>query len=277
MWTAIARLVYKPKAKRYESDLTDEQWARLEPFLPERSIRGRPPKWSIRQILNAIFYMLRAGCQWRYLPKDFPPFTTVQHYFYTWRDNGFILQLNHLLVMDAREAMGREASPTAGIIDSQSTKTIEHAEHIGYDSGKKVKGRKRHMITDTNGFIMGAVVHPANIQDRDGACLVLESTRYLYPWMRYVFADGAYAGPKLKSKLKKLGKWIFKIIKRSDRIKGFELLPRRWVVERTFSWLLRNRRLAKDVERSIESARIWIFLASVQITLKKITTYRIVN
>ncbi len=142
----------------------------------------------------------------------------------------------------------------------------------GYDAGKKIKGRKRHILTDTQGFLVGAVVHAADVQDRDGAPDVLASIRYLYPWLRHVFADGGYAGQKLKAALTKIGDWTLQIVKRSDTAKGFELLPRRWVVERTFAWLNRNRRLAKDFERTIESATAWLFLASVQLIIRRVAS-----
>lgn len=175
--------------------------------------------------------------------------------------------INLALLLMAREAIGREASPSAGVIDSQSVKSTESGGPRGYDAGKKNKGRKRHILTDTQGFLVGAVVHTADIQDRDGAPDVLASIRQSFPWLRHIFADGGYAGDKLRSALARIGTWSLEIIKRSDAAEGFKLLPRRWVVERTFAWLNRNRRLAKDFERTIQSATAWLFLASVnQIT-----------
>ena len=196
--------------------------------------------------------------------------STVQCYFYAWRDSGLFKTINHDLLMELRVAEGREASPGAGVIDSQSVKTTESGGIRGYDAGKKIKGRKRHILTDTCGYLVHAVIHAADIQDRDGAPLVLKDVRQSFPFLRHVFADGGYAGDKLKNALAKIGTWSLEIIKRSDAAKGFVLLPRRWVVERTFAWLNRNRRLAKDFERTIESATAWLFLASIQMITRRI-------
>lgn len=245
----------------------------LEPFFPPPSDVGRPRKWPMRRIVEAILYLLRGGLPWRMLPPGFPPVSTVQRWFYLWRDSGLWETINHYLLMDLRETEDREASPSAGVIDSQSVKTTESGGPRGYDAGKKIKGRKRHIVTDTQGFLVGAVIHPADIQDRDGAPDVLAHIRHNFPWLRHVFADGGYAGDKLKNALAKMGTWAIEIIKRSDAAKGFELLPRRWVVERTFAWLGRNRRLAKDFERTIASATAWLFLASVQFLTRRIARH----
>ena len=242
---------------------------------PAPRVLGRSRRTKLHAIVNVVLYILATGCQWRMLPKDLRPYSTVQTCFCEWRDSGLLHQINHLLVTTARELGGRKVSPTAGVIDSQSVKTSESGGVCGYDAGKNIKGRKRHIVTNTVGLMLFIIVHAASVQDRDGASDVLKGLRHRFPWLRHVFADSGYAGDKLMLALAGHGKWTIEVIKRSDRAKGFEILSRRWVVERTFAWLGRCRRLAKDWERSIQSSTAWAIIASIRMLTRRIARYSI--
>jgi len=265
-WTEITRPDYDRRFLRYASDCTDTEWNLIAPFLKPASKVGRPRKHSMRHIWNAISYIAATGCQWAMLPKDFPPFTTVQYYFYRMRDVGLLDVINEALVSASRLVTGRDAEPTAAIIDSQSVKTCESGGISGFDAGKKIKGRKRHIMTDTQGNLLFGMVHAADVQDRDGAVEVIHSTCQNWPSIAHLFADGGYAGWKLQLALLQTMEEppTIEITRRPDQTTGFVIIARRWVVERTFAWLGRCRRLAKDWEKTLASSNAWLTIAAIR-------------
>lgn len=253
VWTTITRAQHARDHLRYASDLTEAECALIAPTLPPPGRGGRPRTTSLRAVVNALFYMLATGCQWRALPREFPPRSTVQGYFYAWRDAGVWERVNHLLVDQARHALGRNPHPSLALIDSQSVPTTESGGPRGTDAAKRVKGRKRYIVTDTQGFLLQSLVHPANIQDSHGAVPLLRALHGSRPQLHHILADRVYRGRKLLAALADLGSWTIEIVQRPTGVKGFQLLSRRWVVERTFAWFSRNRRLAKDFEASPEA------------------------
>jgi putative transposase len=269
-WTKTTRKQYRRDGLRYASDLTDAEWKLIVRLLPKPRRVGRPREVDLRVVMNAMLYILATGCQWRALPKDFPPFTTVQYYFYNWRDTQVWRRINRALVERARRAVGRKPTPSAGIIDSQTVKTTESGGPRGFDPAKRMKGRKRHLVTDTEGSLLVVQVHPADIQDNHGAVPLLKAARRAFRRLRHLFADRVYRGPKLLNAISEVGRWTIEIVTRTESVGSFKPERRRWVIERTFAWFGRNRRLAKDFEETIASAEAWIMIASIRVLSRRL-------
>lgn len=258
------------KIAKYDTDLTDAQWAFLEPMLPALRKRGRSAT-DRRLILNAIFYVLKDGIPWRLLPTSFPPWKTVYHVFRKWSRDHTWESINAQLRAHARSQAGKRSRPTAAILDSQSVKSDAHGGAVGYDAAKRIKGRKRHLLVDTLGLILGVIVTPASTPEREGAQAMLGRVLGWFTWLRLLWVDGGYTGDAFAQFVKTLRpKLEVEIVKRSDDTAGFAVLPRRWVVERTFGWLMRQRRLVRDYETSETSAEAWIYLAMIRIQLRRL-------
>jgi transposase len=258
------------KNAKYGSSLTDDQWEYLKPMLPKPAKRGRPPT-DLRQVIDAIFYVVKGGIPWRYLPADLPPWQTVYGIFRRWKRDHVWAALNDTLRILVRRADGKRSQPTAAILDSQSVKSAGHGGEVGYDAGKRIKGRKRHLAVDTLGLVLGVLVTPANTTERDGAKAVLLRVLAWFNWLRILWVDGGYTGTEFAQWVKaRRPKLKVEVVKRSDNVRGFKVLPRRWVVERTFGWLLHHRRLVRDYEKTITSAEAIVYIAMVRIQLRRL-------
>ena len=271
MWTKEhrARQVAFERRRRYPTDLTDEEWERIRPLLPKPARRGRKPGVDLREVLNAIRYLARTGCGWRMLPNDFDPWQTVYWWFRRFVRRLLFRTIHDIALMLDRERAGRETSPSAAVIDSQTVKAPQ-AKTRGYDAGKKIVGRKRHIAVDTDGRLLMVNLTSADVQDAQGAEQIIAAIRKRWPWLKHLFADGAYDRGRLMSRAT-YRDFVIEIVRKLPDQKGFQPLPRRWVVERSFGWMMRWRRLVRDYEERCDVSEAMIGVAMGILLLRRIS------
>ncbi len=255
----------------YDTDLTDEQWLKIVGLFPKTNHRGRPRTQDFREITNAILYLVRAGCAWRLLPHDFPKWQTVYYYFRRWQKEEVWPTIHDTLRAEVRVQAGRNVEPSAGIADPQSIPTGHHGLFKGFDGGKLIKGRKRHILVDVMGLLLAVLVHSASIQERRGFKLLSFQIRHRFPQLKLIWVDGGYDGQPLQLWVKRWFNWVVETIKRNQNTQGFEVLPRRWVVERTFGWFGRYRRLSKDYEYLPTTSETRLYVAMINLMLRRLT------
>ncbi|MGH7929706.1 MAG: IS5 family transposase [Candidatus Binatia bacterium] len=254
---------------KYSSDLTDRQWQLIRQLLPKPARRGRPPI-DRRRIINAILFLVRTGCQWRMLPKTYPNWNTVYGVFRQCREEGIWQRIHDRLREKVRKAAGKKSTPTVAIVDSQSIRTAEGGEERGYDAGKKITGRKRHLAVDTLGMVLAVVVHSASVQDQHGAEWVMDKLGEQYRRLKVIFGDSAYGRSGLPQWVQQTFGWVLQTVLRPVGVKGFVVLPKRWIVERTFAWLARHRRLSKDYEKTEASSEAITYIAMISLMSKRL-------
>jgi putative transposase len=258
------------KIATYDTDLTNDQWHLIRRFLPAAKKRGRP-RTALREVINAILYLVKSGVQWRLLPKNFPKWQTVYHHFRQWTRNGLLARLNDRLRAKVRKSVGKHAQPTAASLDSQTVRSSAHGGQVGYDAAKKTKGRKRFLLVDTLGLLLGVTLEPASCPERKGARTLLATCLADFPILRKLWVDGGFNGSEFADWVKTLHpKLVVEVVKKLAEVPGFHVLPKRWVVERSFGWLMHCRRLVRDHEQTTASAAGWIYLAMTRLMLRRL-------